>query len=61
MFSNLQSNPQQNLTPPFTWNQLTPTQQTRLAHLLARLLKPHLRASQQQRKEVRLEPSSQNP
>ena len=61
MSSNPQPNLNQNLSPPFTWNQLTATQQTRLAHLLARLLKPHLRASQQQRKEVRLEQSSQNP
>ncbi len=37
--------------PPFQWNQLTPTQQTQLAHLLAQLLKPHLNANQIQRRE----------
>lgn len=54
-------NPEPKRTPPFHWHQLTPIQQTQLAHLLACLLKPYLSVNQQQKKEVRHEPSSQNP
>jgi hypothetical protein len=53
----MSANPQ---PPPFHWHQLTPAQQTRLAHLLARLLEPQIQIKRLQKKEARHEQSPQN-